>query len=690
MIMIKNYEEKLELLKDLCDFYGYELLEKEDGKIICHLNADYSFQYKNVDVALCDWYSTMLESNENHDDYTDVNRYTLWSIKEVEFVRDIIKHEALNLVTAYCEVLQIPIVDVELYNRYDVTIYTKKDGKEIFNKMDVHCKTFIETAIKDMLEEHKDDEKALDKFRADKKIMEVYCYMIKDYREEIITLGKLAKSWIEEREFYEYVVWEDFSDETYMDMGYKIYKEKGILEELIELEESEDGYPSNRAFDLLTDIVENGVEEEGYEFSDHEDRFIKSCIGKVNEVCNSCKKEVSLEDRYDLQKCPNCGEEVLPQDSQSKIVIEKIYDVDEVNQVDEERYDFQMYFDFENSDAINEYFIDWILGYHFIGCLVDKKDGVFDLDNCRIDMVWHGDNSEKFPFTDEQIRTIKDKVIKEIKDNNMGEIKYSEYKVKENQMDKDMVNNMSTLKVKYDVEFKYMGTELVGVGEYYKVECNRPIPCVKDGKLELVTNIYCNKTTEETVAIKYIEINNILHHIKDIKYWFGINTEELFEKLELVISSNTNPSNYIKIDDNIFPIEDIANILDLNVSGNINECKFSEGNENIYSILEHYMVAGKRNIDDIKGDLNIILAQINDDMDTLDELLKINSNPNYWTKENIYYYEGYKRWEAIEEYLEYEENIPNKVLDYLDLENFLDKETIISEVLELNDCVILY
>ena len=145
-----------------------------------------------------------------------------------------------------------------------------------------------------------------------------------------------------------------------------------------------------------------------------------------------------------------------------------------------------------------------------------------------------------------------------------------------------------------------------------------------------------------------------------------------------------------KIDDNIFPIEDIANILDLNVSGNINECKFSEGNENIYSILEHYMVAGKRNIDDIKGDLNIILAQINDDMDTLDELLKINSNPNYWTKENIYYYEGYKRWEAIEEYLEYEENIPNKVLDYLDLENFLDKETIISEVLELNDCVILY
>ena len=682
-----NNNKKYELFLEICDFYDYKVSE-ENGKMICRHDEENYFEYKDIDEALCDWYSTLMDSNENHEEYNEINRYTVWSKEEIDFIRCLIRDKALDVVASYAQVLDISIKEINSEHTFDVVITSEKEGKTTVNKMDDYCRIFIDE-INTLIDIEHDENKKTSLINM-RNIMLDYKYMIKEYGAELVDIGKLVKSWVETREFYEYVVWEDFSDETYMDMGYKIYKEKGILEELIELEESEDGYPSDRAIDLLIDIVDLGVEREGYEFDDHKDGFIKSCIGKVNEVCNSCKKEVSLEDRYDLQKCPNCGEEVLPQDSQSKIVVEKIHDVDEVNQVDEERYDFQMYFDFENSDAINEYFIDWMEGFHFIGCVVDKKDGVFDLDNCEIDMVWNGNNSEKFPFTDEQIRTIKDKVIKEIKDNNMEEIKYSEYKVKENQIDKDMVNNMSTLKVKYDVEFKYMGTELVGVGEYYKVECNRPIPCVKDGKLELVTNIYCNKTTEETVAIKYIEINNILHHIKDIKYWFGINTEELFEKLELVISSNTNPSNYIKIDDNIFPIEDIANILDLNVSGNINECKFSEGNENIYSILEHYMVAGKRNIDDIKGDLNIILAQINDDMDTLDELLKINSNPNYWTKENIYYYEGYKRWEAIEEYLEYEENIPNKVLDYLDLENFLDKETIISEVLELNDCVILY
>ena len=534
MIMINNNERKFTLLKDICDFYDYELSEKEDGKIRTYHNDDYEFEYKNVDIALCDWYRTLMESNEIHEDYSDINRYTCWTIEDIDFVRGIIKDEALKLVTAYCHTMQIPIVEVELYNKYDVTIHTKKDGKEIFNKMDIHCNVFIETAIKDILEENKGTEEELNKFRLDRDIMLTYVAMIKDYREELIALGKLARDCIKSREFYEYVVWEDFSDETYMSMGYKLYKEKDILKELAEIE-IEYSCPSVEATDLLTEIADNGVEEEGYEFN-YEYRFVK-----------------------------------------------------------------------------------------------------------------------------------------------------------ENKIDKGMVNNMNnTLQVKYDVEFKYMGTEFVGVGEFYKVECNRPIPCVKDDKLELVANIYSEKTAEETIRIKYVEINNILHHIKDIKYWFGINTEELFERLELVITSNTTPSDYIKIDGNVFPVECLGDILDLNVSGNISECKFSECNENLFAILEHYIGVENRTVYNLQDDLNIILTQINDDMDTLDELLKINSNPNYWTKENIYYYEGYKRWEAIEEYLEYEENIPNKVLDYLDLEGFLDKETIISEVLELNDCVILY
>ena len=115
MIMINNNERKFTLLKDICDFYDYELSEKEDGKIRTYHNDDYEFEYKNVDIALCDWYRTLMESNEIHEDYSDINRYTCWTIEDIDFVRGIIKDEALKLVTAYCHTMQIPIVEVELF-----------------------------------------------------------------------------------------------------------------------------------------------------------------------------------------------------------------------------------------------------------------------------------------------------------------------------------------------------------------------------------------------------------------------------------------------------------------------------------------------------------------------------------------------------------------------------------------------
>lgn len=681
MIMINNNERKLTLLKELCDYCDYKLnIVAETNEIILSRYGEADITYKNIDIALCDFYQTMIEVNKNHDYYTDVNRYTCWTIEDMDLVRGIITQNALKLVKSRIESeegFNHIYKDEAFVLDFFVGIFSECQEEVISSNLEDWCTNLINENI-DFLNYDADNigEEVIEKIEDENKLILTYAAMIKDYREELIALGKLAKSWMEEREFYEYVVWEDFSDETYMDMGYKIYKEKGILEELIELEESEDGYLSNRAFDLLIDVVDLGVEREGYEFND-EDRFIKSCIGKVKEKCFSCKKEVSLEDRYDLQKCPNCGEEVLPQDSQSKIVVKEIYDVDAVNQIDEEGYDFQMYFDFENGDAINNYFIDWILGYHFIGCLVDKKDGVFDLDNCRINMVWHGDNSEKFPFTDEQIRTIKDKVIKEIKDNNMGEIKDSENKIEE-----ELVNGMNTLQVKYDIDLQYKGTEFVGVLECHKIEC-KGIPCVKDDKLELVNALYSQKGCENYI-IKFIEINNVVYSISDMKYWYGINTDELFEQIDYLIREQETPKEYIKTSYKTYKIENFDDVLEADLEGCIEE--FFIEDEVLSNVVQKYMGC---DVEFLVSDLNTLLEDINNDMDALESVLGENPKLSYWLNSEVYCYPNCNLDEAYERYLEEEEEIPFKAIDYIDINTFIKNETDLRE-LELNNCTILY
>lgn len=668
-----NNNKKYELFLEICDFYDYKVSE-ENEKIICRHDEENYFEYKDIDEALCDWYSTLMDSNENHEEYNEINRYTVWSKEEIDFIRCLIRDKALDVVSSYAQVLDIPIKEINSEHTFDVVITSEKEGKTTVNKMDDYCRIFIDE-INTLIDIEHDENKKTSLINM-RNIMLDYKYMIKEYGAELVDIGKLVKSWVETREFYEYVVWEDFSDETYMDMGYKLYKEKDILKELVKLE-FEDGYPSDRAIDLLIDIVNLGVEREGYEFDDHKDGFIKSCIGKVNEVCNSCKKEVSLEDRYDLQKCPNCGEEVLPQDSQSKIVVEKIHDVDEVNQVDEERYDFQMYFDFENSDAINEYFIDWIEGFHFIGCVVDKKDGVFDLDNCEIDMVWNGNNGEKFPFTDEQIRTIKDKVIKEIKDNNMGEVKDSESKIK-----KGEVNNMNNLQVKYDIDLKYRGIDFVGVSECYKIEC-KGIPCVKDDKLELVNALYSQKG-EENYIIKFIEINNVVYSISDIKYWYGINSDELFEQIDYLIREQETPKEYIKTSYKTYKIKNFDDILEADLEGCIEE--FCIEDEVLSNVVQKYMGC---DVEFLVSDLNTLLEDINNDMDALESVLGENPKLSYWLNSEVYCYPNCNLDEAYERYLEEEEEIPFKAIDYIDISSFVRNETDLRE-LELNNCTILY
>ena len=438
-------------------------------------------------------------------------------------------------------------------------------------------------------------------------------------------------------------------------------------------------------YNVVTGLNENELEDHcsltKYLFEDGSKLidFLNRCIGKVKEKCFRCKKEVFLEDRYDLQKCPNCGEEVLPKDSQSKIVVKEIYDVDTVNQVYEERYDFQMYFDFENSDAINEYFIDWIEGFHFIGCIVDKKDGVFDLDNCEIDMVWNGNNGEKFPFTDEQIRTIKDKVAKEIKDNNMGEIKDREDKIEE-----ELVNNMNTLQVKYDIDLQYKGTEFVGVVQCHKVSC-QGLPCIKDDKLEFVSAIYSQKGCERYV-IKFIEINNIIYPILDANIsWYGIDTDKLFDQLNTIIIEKEIPKSYIKVSDEYYKVESIQDILDIFAEGDIEEYHLE--NEMLSKITKEYLGC---EINFLIEDLKEVLSIIQNDYDALEDLVNKEAHLDYWLNDvELFHYFDYTLMEAYETYLEEEEKLPNKIMDYLDIESYIENEKTVRNI-ECSNCIMLY
>lgn len=501
-----NNNKKYELLLEICEFYGYDVSE-ENEKIICHYNKEYHFEYSNIDEALCDWYDTLIETNHNHECYSDTNQYTTWNKEDIDFIRDILKDREINTVASYSE------------------------------------------------------------------------------NEE-----------------------------------------------------------------------------------------------KIMEKCNHCKKEVFLEDKYDLQECPNCGEYILPYDSKEKIVVGEIHDVDNVNEFDD-KYDFQMYFDFENSDIINNYLMDRVEGLHFIGCMVNIEDGVFDMDNCKIDMVWHGNDSNKhFYFTDEQIRTIKDKVIKEIKDNNMGEVKDREDK---NKIKKGEVNNMSALQIKYDLDLKYKGTDFVGVLECHKIEC-KGIPCVKDDRLELVNVLYLQKG-EENYIVKFIEINNVIYSISDMKYWYGISSEELFEQIDCLINKQEIPNSYIKVSDKFYKVERLEDILRIEAEGEITEC-FIENDSLLFDVVCGYI--GK-NITSLVGDLDTLMSYVNLDEDALLALLKENPNIIYWLNYvDVYCYDTTDKEEAYRIHLEEEEEIPYRALDYMDVLSYVEEELDLKTIITSNSTVL--
>lgn len=94
--------DKKELLKEICNWYGYKVKEENGQYVIDNGCSDYSlefvgkraeighFEYQDINSALKDWVNTMEETNENIYATGDVdNKYNTWSREEIEFIKSI-------------------------------------------------------------------------------------------------------------------------------------------------------------------------------------------------------------------------------------------------------------------------------------------------------------------------------------------------------------------------------------------------------------------------------------------------------------------------------------------------------------------------------------------------------------------------------------------------------------------------
>lgn len=146
----------------------------------------------------------------------------------------------------------------------------------------------------------------------------------------------------------------------------------------------------------------------------------------IIENCDRCKKAQRLENEYTLQRCVDCGATLLPANYKENVKVERIHPVNNVNNIDNIDgiiYDFQMYFDFKDSEKINKFLDDVYAPYHIVFCEVDNIDGNFDLENARLGVSWHAEESIDYNFTKEQIEIIKTHVTNYINQKKLGNIK---------------------------------------------------------------------------------------------------------------------------------------------------------------------------------------------------------------------------------------------------------------------------
>ena len=75
----------MEILKEICSWYNYEITINQDGSINCYNCKEYDFTYKNLKVALKDWLITLEETDK---DMVYSEEEPMWT-EEINFIKNI-------------------------------------------------------------------------------------------------------------------------------------------------------------------------------------------------------------------------------------------------------------------------------------------------------------------------------------------------------------------------------------------------------------------------------------------------------------------------------------------------------------------------------------------------------------------------------------------------------------------------
>jgi len=80
---------KIKLMKEICDWYNYEMKEV-DNKVIVFDGGNSYFEYDSIDEALKDWLETLLGSNVDAKREGKENaNYCLWNKEIIDFIESL-------------------------------------------------------------------------------------------------------------------------------------------------------------------------------------------------------------------------------------------------------------------------------------------------------------------------------------------------------------------------------------------------------------------------------------------------------------------------------------------------------------------------------------------------------------------------------------------------------------------------
>lgn len=77
------------LLRDICNFYNYEVVIRDNGYVVCDGGAEgYVFPYSSINKALKGFLNTMLESNKTNE-IEGLGKYYTWSEECINIIQNL-------------------------------------------------------------------------------------------------------------------------------------------------------------------------------------------------------------------------------------------------------------------------------------------------------------------------------------------------------------------------------------------------------------------------------------------------------------------------------------------------------------------------------------------------------------------------------------------------------------------------